>query len=206
MRLARSGALKRDCIVSRWNGRVGGDMDGSCRGGHNLSGIERYGQPGRSALRRQRNRFLEVSDGRYIECRRGAFVLVDRDGSGCDRNIEIGRGGIRNDHIEFGLVEQPGGIANLNRAVQILISPWYRRHLEHERRSAPARVFVVENPQVKSGRSVLITSGAAHGRVCITPTRAALEATEAYRQANQLGRAGGVTNGWTFWKPGTPQA
>ncbi len=62
---------------------------------------------------------------------------------------------------------------------------------------------VVENPQVKSGRSLLITSGPASGRVCITPTRAAIEATEDYRQANNLGRGGGVTNGWDFWKPRT---
>jgi len=60
---------------------------------------------------------------------------------------------------------------------------------------------VVENPQVKSGRSILLTSGAANGRLCITPTRAALEATEAYRQTNGLGRGGGVTNGWLFWQP-----
>ena len=60
---------------------------------------------------------------------------------------------------------------------------------------------VVENPRVKSGRSILITSGAAVGAVCLTPTRAALEATETYRKANNLGRAGGVTNGWTFWQP-----
>ena len=59
---------------------------------------------------------------------------------------------------------------------------------------------VVENTNVKSNRSVLITSGPASGRVCITPTRAAMEATEAYRQANNLGRGGGVTNGWDFWK------
>jgi hypothetical protein len=61
--------------------------------------------------------------------------------------------------------------------------------------------LVVENSQVKSGRSLLITSGPANGKVCITPTRAALEATEAYRQANNLGRGGGVTDGWDFWKP-----
>ena len=60
---------------------------------------------------------------------------------------------------------------------------------------------VIENPQVKSNRSLRITSGSAHGAVCITPTRAALEATEAYRQAHNFGRGGGVTNGWTFWKP-----
>ncbi len=60
---------------------------------------------------------------------------------------------------------------------------------------------VVENSQVKSGRSILLTSGVANGRLCITPTRAALEATEAYRQANSLGRGGGVTNGWLFWQP-----
>ena len=59
---------------------------------------------------------------------------------------------------------------------------------------------VVENTQVKSNRSLLITSGPASGRVCITPTRAAMEATEAYRQAHNLGRGGGVTNGWDFWK------
>ena len=67
-----------------------------------------------------------------------------------------------------------------------------------------AEVFtgeVVENSRVKSGRSILITSGPIQGRVCITPSRAALEATEHYRQANNLGRGGGVTNGWTFWKP-----
>lgn len=59
---------------------------------------------------------------------------------------------------------------------------------------------VVENPQVKSNRSILITSGAAAGKLCITPTRAAMEATEAFRQAHNLGRGGGVTNGWDFWK------
>ena len=61
--------------------------------------------------------------------------------------------------------------------------------------------MVVENSQVKSGRSVLITSGTASGKMCLTPTRAAIEATEAYRQTNKLGRGGGVTNGWQFWKP-----
>lgn len=69
-----------------------------------------------------------------------------------------------------------------------------------------AEVFtavVVENPSVKSGRSIRITSGPAQGRTCNTPTRAALEATEGYRQAHQLGRAGGVTNGWLFWRPRT---
>jgi hypothetical protein len=60
---------------------------------------------------------------------------------------------------------------------------------------------VVENSQVKSNRSLLITSGAAQGRVCITPTRAAMEATEDYRRIANLGRGGGVTNGWTFWQP-----
>jgi len=64
---------------------------------------------------------------------------------------------------------------------------------------------VVENDRVKSGRSILITSGAANGQVCLTPTRAALEATEAYRQSKNLGRAGGVTNGWTFWKTRTTE-
>ncbi len=60
---------------------------------------------------------------------------------------------------------------------------------------------VVKNARVKSGRGMLITSGPAQGKICNTPTRAAIEATEAYRQANGLGRGGGVTNGWTFWKP-----
>ncbi len=60
---------------------------------------------------------------------------------------------------------------------------------------------VVENTEVKSGRSILITSGPASGKVCLTPTRAAMEATEAYREAHNLGRGGGVTNGWTFWQP-----
>jgi hypothetical protein len=63
--------------------------------------------------------------------------------------------------------------------------------------------MVVENQQVKSGRSILITSGAASGKVCITPTRAAIEATEHYRQRHGLGRGGGVTNGWTFWQART---
>jgi len=62
---------------------------------------------------------------------------------------------------------------------------------------------VVENRAVKSGRSLKLTSGPAQGRICITPTRAALEATEDYRQARNLGRGGGVTNGWTFWQPRT---
>lgn len=59
---------------------------------------------------------------------------------------------------------------------------------------------VVKNSSVKSGRSLVITSGAALGKVCITPTRAAIESTEAFRAANHLGRGGGVTNGWTFWQ------
>lgn len=59
---------------------------------------------------------------------------------------------------------------------------------------------VIENPAVKSGRSLRITSGAAAGKVCITPTRAAIEATEEHRQAHSLGRGGGITNGWDFWK------
>ena len=70
-------------------------------------------------------------------------------------------------------------------------------HLDSEAFTA----VVVENPQVKSGKSLRITSGPAAEKVCITPTRAAIEATEAYRQAHGLGRVGGVTNGWTFWKP-----
>lgn len=60
---------------------------------------------------------------------------------------------------------------------------------------------VVENSRVKSNRSLLIASGQAQGSLCITPTRAALEATEHFRQTYGLGRVGGVTNGWTFWKP-----
>ena len=63
--------------------------------------------------------------------------------------------------------------------------------------------MVVENAQVKSGRSILITSGSANGKICLTPTRAAIEATEDYRQAHNLGRGGGVTNGWEFWQPRT---
>ena len=63
--------------------------------------------------------------------------------------------------------------------------------------------MVVENAQVKSGRSILITSGSASGKVCMTPTRAAIEVTESYRQASNLGRGGGVTNGWEFWSPRT---
>ena len=65
---------------------------------------------------------------------------------------------------------------------------------------------VVENAAVKSGRSLKLTSGSAQGRICITPTRAAMEATEAYRQAHNLGRGGGVTNGWLFWQPRTGTA
>ena len=61
--------------------------------------------------------------------------------------------------------------------------------------------IVIENSRVKSNRSVQITSGAASGRICLTPTRAAIEATESYRQTQKLGRGGGVTNGWEFWKP-----
>jgi len=60
---------------------------------------------------------------------------------------------------------------------------------------------VVENPRVKSGKSIRIDSGPAEGRVCITPTRAAIEATEEYRRIANLGRGGGITNGWTFWQP-----
>ena len=63
--------------------------------------------------------------------------------------------------------------------------------------------MVVENAQVKSGRSILITSGSANGKICLTPTRAAIEATEDYRQAHNLGRGGGVTNGWEFWSART---
>ena len=59
---------------------------------------------------------------------------------------------------------------------------------------------VVENAQVNSGRSILLTSGPAADKVCLTPTRAAIEATEVYRQAKNLGRGGGVTYGWQFWE------
>ena len=59
---------------------------------------------------------------------------------------------------------------------------------------------VVANPRVKSDRSVQITSGSGSGRICLTPTRAAIEATEAYRQSKKLGRGGGITNAWVFWK------
>ena len=62
---------------------------------------------------------------------------------------------------------------------------------------------VVKNSSVKSARSLKIASGPAQGKICITPTRAAMEATEAYRQAHNLGRGGGVTNGWVFWQPRT---
>lgn len=81
--------------------------------------------------------------------------------------------------------------------------PWWPIDTELEGR-INGEVFtaaVVENSQVKSGKSVLITSGPAQGRVCITPTRAAIEATEEYRRIASLGRGGGVTNGWSFWKP-----
>ncbi len=57
---------------------------------------------------------------------------------------------------------------------------------------------VAENTNVKSNRSLLITSGPANGRICITPTRAAMEATEAFRQAHNLDRGGDATNGWEF--------
>jgi len=63
------------------------------------------------------------------------------------------------------------------------------------------KAVVVDNPQVKSGRSLQIMSGPVQGRICNTPTRAALEATEAHRNRYGLGRAGGVTNGWSFWQP-----
>ena len=81
--------------------------------------------------------------------------------------------------------------------------PWWPVDTELEGRinNEVFTATVVENSQVKSGRSVLITSGAAQGRVCLTPTRAAIEATEEYRRIANLGRGGGVTNGWTFWKP-----
>lgn len=62
---------------------------------------------------------------------------------------------------------------------------------------------VVENAGVKSNRSLKLTSGPAQGRICNTPTRAAIEATESYRGAHNLGRGGGVTNGWMFWQPRT---
>jgi len=67
----------------------------------------------------------------------------------------------------------------------------------------PDGLVLVRDPAVKSGRSLQIRTGAAAGKVCITPTRAAIEATEAYRQAHNMGRGGGITNGWEFWKPKT---
>ena len=59
------------------------------------------------------------------------------------------------------------------------------------------------NPQAKSGRSLRITSAAATDKVCLTPTRTAIEATEDDRQAHELGRGGGITNGWEFRSPKT---
>jgi hypothetical protein len=67
--------------------------------------------------------------------------------------------------------------------------------------------MVVENPQVKSGRSLLITSGPASGKVCITPTRAAIEATSQNRDGAQLmginvSLVGGLPSGLgRRWRP-----
>lgn len=92
-------------------------------------------------------------------------------------------------HLPFGRIEIcPGDRIHLR---------WPQNRISSD--SAHFLVFAVWN----GVPSLLITSGPASGKVCLTPTRAAIEATEAYRQTHNLGRGGGVTNGWEFWQPRT---
>lgn len=51
--------------------------------------------------------------------------------------------------------------------------------------------------------STIDTYASGRLRSFVFPTPAAIEATETYRQAHRLGRGGGITNGWEFWKPRT---
>ena len=72
----------------------------------------------------------------------------------------------------------------------ILRANYHGQHYEAE---------VVEAPQLKSGKALKILTGPAAGKVCRSVSRAMLRATEAQREANDLGRKG-VANGWEFWR------
>ena len=72
----------------------------------------------------------------------------------------------------------------------VLEAGYFGNHYEAE---------VIEAPQLKSGKALKILTGPAAGKVCRSVSGAMLQATEAQREANGLGRAG-VANGWQFWK------
>jgi len=71
--------------------------------------------------------------------------------------------------------------------------------LEADYRRERYEAEVVTAPQLKSGKAVKVLTGPAAGEVCHSLTRAMLKATQAQRQAQNLGRTG-VANGWQFWK------
>jgi len=94
----------------------------------------------------------------------------------------------------------------LESAVTMLADSRLWLHIEMEERrevsGVPASAGCIDLPQ----HMVAATHTQAfipRLRCCLTPTRAAIEATETYRQTHSLGRGGGVTNGWDFWKPKT---
>lgn len=53
--------------------------------------------------------------------------------------------------------------------------------------------------RLKSGKQIRIESGPAKGAVCDSFSEAMIEATEAQRTVQNLGRKG-VSNGWVFWQ------
>lgn len=58
---------------------------------------------------------------------------------------------------------------------------------------------VIASARNKSGKAVKVITGPAAGQILRSPSGAMLKATEAQRQAQDLGKKG-VANGWAFWK------
>jgi len=72
----------------------------------------------------------------------------------------------------------------------ILQADYHGQHYEAE---------VIEALRCKSSRALRIITGPATGSVCRSMSAAMLEATEAQREQQDLGKSG-VANGWDFWK------
>ena len=76
------------------------------------------------------------------------------------------------------------------QAGTILQADYHGQHYEVE---------VIEAPRCTSGKALRIITGTATGSVCRSMSAAMLEATQAQREQQALGKSG-VANGWDFWK------
>ena len=72
----------------------------------------------------------------------------------------------------------------------ILQADYHGQHYEAE---------IVANARNKSGKALRIVTGPATDNICRSMSAAMLEATQAQREQQGLGKSG-VANGWDFWK------